>query len=180
VVNSGRHLLGLINTILDLSRIEAGQLTLVPAPVDLGELIGAALAELSDAARDGGITLSVHLSPEKIEVPGDGRKLGQVLQNVLSNAVKFTPAGGKVSVSARLDPGAAIVEVVDTGCGIPEADKQRVLQPFVQVASSLSRQFGGSGLGLSIAQRICSLHGGTLTLDSVEGQGTTVRISLPR
>lgn len=180
VVSSGRHLLDLINTILDLSRIEAGQLTLTPAPVDLGELIGATLAELSDAAREGGVALSVHLPAEKIEIPGDGRKLGQALLNVLSNAVKFTPAGGKVSVTAHLDGAAAIVEVADTGCGIPEADRERVLQPFVQVASSLSRQFGGSGLGLSIAQRICSLHGGALTLDSVEGKGTTVRISLPR
>jgi PAS domain S-box-containing protein len=180
VLSSGRHLLNLINAILDLSRIEAGQVTLSPGPVDVGELIGASLADLSDAARDGGVALWVHLPAEKIEVPGDGHKLGQALVNVLSNAVKFTPAGGRVNISARLDPAAAIVEVADTGCGIPEADRERVLQPFVQVASSLSRQFGGSGLGLSIAHRICGLHGGALTLDSVEGQGTTVRISLPR
>jgi len=180
VVSSGRHLLALINTILDLSRMEAGQLTLTPEPVDLVELIGASLASISDAARGGGVTLSVDLPAEKTEVPGDGRKLSQALLNVLSNAVKFTPAGGKVSVSARLDPADAVIEIADTGCGIAEADRERVLQPFVQAASSLSRQFGGTGLGLSIAHRICALHGGTLTLDSVEGKGTTVRISLPR
>jgi PAS domain S-box-containing protein len=179
VVSSGRHLLELINVILDLSRIEAGQLTLVPAPVDLGELIGVSLAEMSDAARDGGVALLLDLPAEKVEIPGDGRRLGQALLNILSNAVKFTPAGGTVSVAARFDPTAAIIEVADTGCGIPAADRERVLQPFVQAAGSLSRQFGGSGLGLSIAHRICGLHGGTLTLDSVEGQGTTVRISLP-
>jgi PAS domain S-box-containing protein len=174
VVSSGRHLLDLINTILDLSRIEAGQM------VDLGELIGASLAELSGAARDGGVELSVHLPTEKIEIPGDGHKLNEALRNVLSNAVKFTPTGGKVGVAARLDTDAAIIEVEDTGCGIPAAHMERVLQPFVQVADSLSRQFGGTGLGLSIAHRIISLHGGRLTLDSVEGRGTTVRISLPR
>ena len=180
VVSSGRHLLALINAILDLSRIDSGQITLSAVPVDLGALIGAALGEVSDAARDGGVTLSVDLPAEKIEMQGDVRKLSQALRNVLSNAVKFTPAGGKVSVSARFDPTAAIVEVADTGCGIPAADRERVLQPFVQAASSLSRQYGGTGLGLSIAHRICALHGGALTLDSVEGQGTTVRISLPR
>src|SRR6185437_1464401 len=103
VLSSGRHLLDLIDAILDLSRIEAGQFTLSPAPVDVGELIGASLVDLSNAARDSGVALSVHLPAEKIEVPGDSQKLGQALLNVLSNAVKFTPAGGSVSISARLD-----------------------------------------------------------------------------
>jgi len=180
VSDSGHHLLALINAILELSRVDAGQLVLNPAPLDLGELVRAALGPLSDTARDGGIVLSVDLPAGAAEVPGDYLKLKQALQNVASNAIKFTPRGGKVDVTVRLDPTAAIIEVADTGCGIPAADRERVLLPFVQAASSLSRQHGGSGLGLSIAHRLCTLHGGALTLDSVEGQGTTVRISLPR
>ena len=180
VSGSGRHLLELINAILELSKIEAGQLTLNPAPVDLGELVRGAISPLSEAARSGGIALSVGLPAEAAEVPGDYLKLKQALQNVVSNAIKFTPHGGRVDITVRLDPAAAIIEVADTGCGIPAADRDRVLQPFVQGASSLSRQHGGSGLGLSIAHRLSTLHGGALTLDSVEGAGTTVRISLPR
>jgi PAS domain S-box-containing protein len=180
VSQSGRHLLDLINTILDLSKIEAGQLDLDPAPVDLSELVRASLALVSGMVRDGGIALSVDLPSDYSEIPGDYLKLKQVILNVVSNAIKFTPRGGKVSVTACLTETAALIEVADTGCGIPPADQQRVLMPFVQGASSLSRQFGGSGLGLSIAHKLCSLHGGTLTLDSIEGKGTTVRISLPR
>ena len=102
-----------------------------------------------------------------------------MLLNILSNAIKFTPAGGRVAVRVSFTRSRAAVVVSDTGCGIPAADLKRVTLPFVQVASSLSRKYGGSGLGLSIARQLCTLHGGNLTIRSTEGKGTTVRITLP-
>ena len=103
-----------------------------------------------------------------------------MLLNILSNAIKFTPAGGVVTIEASATEKGAEIKVADTGCGISEADLERVLQPFVQVENSLSRRFPGSGLGLSIARELCALHGGRLDIASVEGEGTTVRIILPR
>ncbi|MDB5395505.1 MAG: domain S-box protein [Rhodospirillales bacterium] len=180
VNRSGWHLLDLINSILDLSQIGAGQLNLDLAPVDLSELIHTSVALVSGLARDGGIAVSVATLPEYPHVRGDYLKLKQVLLNILSNAIKFTPRGGTVCVSLRLTETAALILVEDNGCGIPEADLERVVLPFVQAASSLSRKFEGSGLGLSIARGLCHLHGGALEIDSTEGEGTTVQILLPR
>jgi len=180
VSQSGRHLLDLINTILDLSQIEAGQLKLELAPVDLCELIRRSVSLASGAARDGGVTLSICVPFECLEVAGDYLKLKQALLNVVSNAIKFTQPGGAVSVTLTANQAAATIGVADTGCGIRKADLERVALPFMQGASNLSRRFGGSGLGLSIAHELCRLHNGRLDIDSIEGQGTTVRISLPR
>jgi len=177
---SGRHLLELINSILDLSKIEAGSLALNIGPTDLRDLVQASLSLMSGMAHEGKIVLSAEIPADCPEIPGDFLKLKQVLLNVLSNAVKFTPPGGKISVSVAFDPEFATITIADTGCGISKADLARVLQPFVQAENSLSRRHQGSGLGLSIAQEFCNLHGGSLTIDSVEGQGTTVRITLPR
>src|SRR5262249_53506356 len=113
------------------------------------------------------------------EIRGDFLKLKQVLLNIFSNAIKFTPSGGKITVRVSFTNSRAAVSVSDTGVGIPAADLKRVTLPFVQVASSLSRKYGGSGLGLSIARQLCTLHGGNLSIRSVEGKGTTVRITLP-
>jgi two-component system cell cycle sensor histidine kinase PleC len=179
VTASGRHLLDLINTILDLSKIEAGQLKLDIDSVDLCDLVRTSLALVSGMARDGRITVLADIPPDYREIPGDFLKLKQVMLNIFSNAIKFTPPGGKIAVGVAYTATRAIVTVNDTGCGIAEADLERVTQPFVQVGNSLSRKYGGSGLGLSIAQELCSLHGGRLTIRSVEGKGTTVRISLP-
>jgi len=180
VSGSGHHLLELINTVLDLSKIEAGSLTLNIAPVDLRELVKASLALVSGMARDGGITLSADIPDDCPEIPGDFLKLKQVLLNILSNAVKFTPAGGAIATTTAFDDAQVVISIADTGCGISKADLSKVLQPFVQADNSLSRRFEGSGLGLSIAQELCKLHGGILKIDSVEGQGTTVQIALPR
>jgi PAS domain S-box-containing protein len=180
VSGSGRHLLALINTILDLSKIEAGSLHLTIGPVNLCELAEASLALVSSLARSGGITLSTDLPEECIEVPGDFMKLKQVLLNILSNAIKFTPPGGQVATKVAFTPDRAEITITDTGCGIAEADLERIIQPFVQAEASLSRKFAGSGLGLSIARELCTLHAGKLDIESVEGEGTTVRISLPR
>jgi PAS domain S-box-containing protein len=179
VSGSGRHLLELINTILDLSKIEAGQLELSLEPVDLCELVRTSLALVSGMAHDGDIKVSTEIPSSCPDFQGDFLKLKQVLLNIFSNAIKFTPAGGRMTVRLSFTPTRAVVVVSDTGCGIPAADLKRVTMPFVQVASSLSRKYGGSGLGLSIARQLCTLHGGNLTIRSVEGKGTAVRITLP-
>jgi PAS domain S-box-containing protein len=179
VSGSGRHLLDLINTILDLSKIEAGQLKLDLDSVDLCELARTSLALVSGMAHDGQITVSADIPPECPEIRGDYLKLKQVLLNIFSNAIKFTPPEGKITVRVSFTRTSAIISVSDTGCGIPAAELNRVTLPFVQVANSLSRKYAGSGLGLSIARQLCDLHGGRLTIRSVEGKGTTVRISLP-
>ncbi|HTJ63652.1 MAG TPA: ATP-binding protein [Alphaproteobacteria bacterium] len=177
---SGRHLLELINSILDLTKIETGSLDLNLAPIALQDLVQESLSLVSGMARDGNIVLSAQIPADCPEIPGDFLKLKQVLLNVLSNAVKFTPPGGRISVSVSFDDDFATITVADTGCGISKADLMRVLHPFVQAENSLSRRHQGSGLGLSIAQEFCNLHNGSLTIDSVESQGTTVRIALPR
>jgi two-component system cell cycle sensor histidine kinase PleC len=179
VSGSGRHLLDLINTILDLSKIEAGQLKLDLEPVDLCELTRTSLALVSGMAHDGGIVVSTDIPETCPDIRGDFLKLKQVLLNIFSNAIKFTPAGGKIAVRVGFTRSQATVVVSDTSCGIPAADLKRVTLPFVQVANSLSRKYGGSGLGLSIARELCTLHGGNLTIRSVEDKGTTVRITLP-
>jgi PAS domain S-box-containing protein len=179
VSESGRHLLDLINTVLDLSKIGAGQLELNRGPVDLGELARTSLTLLSGMANDGRISLSADIPAECLKIDGDYLKLKQVLLNIVSNAIKFTPSGGTVKVDLRFTENDAMITVADTGCGISNSDLQRVMLPFVQVENSISRKFGGSGLGLPIARALCSLHSGSLEIDSVEGQGTIVRVSLP-
>jgi PAS domain S-box-containing protein len=180
VSESGRHLLALINTILDLSKIEAGSLQINQAPVDVGELVETSISLVSSLARNAGVTLSAELPTDCPEISGDFLKLKQVLLNVLSNAIKFTSSGGRIVTQVTFVPERVVISVSDTGCGISEADLQRVTLPFVQVETALSRRYPGSGLGLAIARELCKLHGGQLTIDSVENQGTTVHITLPR
>jgi PAS domain S-box-containing protein len=180
VSESGRHLLALINTILDLSKIEAGSLQINQAPVDVGELVETSISLVSSLARNAGVTLSADLPTDCPEISGDFMKLKQVLLNVLSNAIKFTSSGGRIVTQVTFVPERVVISVSDTGCGISEADLQRVTLPFVQVETALSRRYPGSGLGLAIARELCKLHGGQLTIDSVENQGTTVHITLPR
>jgi PAS domain S-box-containing protein len=177
---SGRHLLSLINTILDLSKIEAGMVSLEPGAVDVDELLVASVALVSGLAKTGGVDLRLERPEGQPEIDGDFVKLKQVMLNVLSNAIKFTPPGGTVTVSARETENRVAITVADTGCGIPKADLARVARPFVQVENSLSRRHAGTGLGLSIAKQLCELHHGELHIESVEGEGTTVRMTLPR
>jgi len=180
VSESGRHLLDLINTILDLSKIEAGSLQLSIAPVDLCELVDTSLALVSGLAKTGNVSLTTKLPPGSPQIQGDFMKLKQVLLNILSNAIKFTPAGGQIRTVAHLTAKHAVITVSDTGVGIAKADLERVTQPFFQVENTLSRKFAGSGLGLAIARELVNLHKGRLEIDSTEGKGTTVRILLPR
>ena len=175
---SGHHLLRIINDLLDLSKVEAGRLELHDAPVPVGVLFETCRRMVGDRAAAAGISLDFALVD--IEVSVDELRLEQVLLNLVSNAVKFTPVGGRVTVSATLAPtGEVVISVADTGIGMAADDIPRALQPFGQIDNSLTRPQGGTGLGLPLAQRLVELHGGTLSIYSELGKGTTVTVVLP-
>jgi PAS domain S-box-containing protein len=177
--NSGTHLLSLINDILDLSKIESGRTVLLESDVSLAHLFGEAGALLGDAHKD--LEFHVDIPDPSPHLRVDERKIIQILVNLLSNAFKFTPAGGSVTLkAATLADGSLSISVRDTGIGIDAAEVENVLAPFGQVESAFSRKYQGTGLGLPLAKALCELHGGTLTLESAVGVGTTVTILLPR
>ena len=175
---SGHHLLRIINDLLDLSKVEAGRLELRDVPVPIAATFETCRRMVADRAAMGGVTLDFR--PTDLAVSADELRLEQVLLNLASNAVKFTPAGGRVTVSATLTPsGEVAITVADTGIGMALDDIPRALQPFGQVDNSLSRPHGGTGLGLPLAQRLVELHGGIMTIESTLGKGTTVTVVLP-
>ena len=176
---AGSHLLGIVNDLLDLARIEAGKVVLRPEPVSIREVVAVALSAIRPQAEATGVRLAADHDRLDAEVMADERSLRQVLINLLSNAVKFTPVAGSVAVATRVEDGRVLFEVSDTGIGIPSDAQDRVLRPFEQVESHLSRIHDGAGLGLPIAKRLAELQGGTLSLVSVPGQGTTVTVALP-
>jgi signal transduction histidine kinase len=177
---SGTHLLQIINDILDLSKAEAGKIDLSEDVFDLRDImrsVGQLTAGRIHAAE---LSQTVDFPDDLPPLRGDERKTKQVLLNLVTNAVKFTPAGGSITVSARFDPEDGLgVTVADTGIGIAEADIERVLKPFEQVDSSLSRQHQGTGLGLPLVKAIMELHGGRLELKSELGVGTEVTVTFP-
>ncbi len=180
ILASGQHLLALINDILDMSKIEAGKMTLRPEPLDLLELVEDAVRLVRTRADNGGLIIGVDLGADLPEVDADYRALKQILLNLLSNAVKFTPRGGRVDLKAsvRVD-GRVQVRVSDTGIGIAEADLARLAKPFEQIESQHSKTQQGTGLGLALTKSLVERHGGALDLDSKPGVGTTVAFSLP-
>ncbi|CAO3358242.1 response regulator [Azospirillum melinis] len=178
--DSGQHLLELINEILDHVRAESGQLILDDEPVDLDAAAIFAVRLLTPRAARAGIALSAQVAPAARHLRGDERRIRQILLNLLSNAVKYTPSGGSVSLTADPAPdGGLLLEVRDNGVGIPEQDLDRVLLAYARVATPENRQTEGAGLGLPLTRRLVELHGGTLTLASRVGQGTTVTIHFP-
>ncbi|HEX6842578.1 MAG TPA: ATP-binding protein [Stellaceae bacterium] len=177
--SSGTHLLGIINDILDLSKVEAGRLELTEELIDLHVIVRSTVALLRDRAAAGGLEIKTELMGPSLLIRGDERKLKQIVTNLLSNAVKFTPAGGEIVITAGIDERRIVLEVRDTGIGIAPEHVARALSPFGQVDSRLSRRYEGTGLGLPLARALAELHGGTLTLDSAPGRGTTVRVTLP-
>ncbi|MCC7427188.1 MAG: PAS-domain containing protein [Alphaproteobacteria bacterium] len=177
---SGRHLLAVIDDILDVSRIEAGRVDLAEARLDVGRIVEACRRIVAGQASEAGLTLATDIPPDLPMILGDERRLKQVLINLLSNAIKFTPAGGRVLVSAgRNAEGAVQITVSDTGIGIPQSDQERVFEPFVQLDSSLARRYPGSGFGLFLSRALMTTHDGTLRLSSTPGEGTTVTMCLP-
>ncbi len=177
---SGEHLLALVNDVLDVSRIETGNLTLSEEPVDLVRL-GKAVEHLAlQRSLDAGVALAVEVDPSLPSYRADERRLKQVLVNLLSNAVKFTEAGGAVSLTMERDTDGCLLAVVsDTGIGMSEEGVARALQRFSQVDASLGRKYEGMGLGLSLARDMVALHGGNLTIHSTPGNGTSVTVRLP-
>jgi signal transduction histidine kinase/putative methionine-R-sulfoxide reductase with GAF domain len=175
---NGHHLLGLINDVLDLSRIEAGQLTLSLGDYAMGEVVHAVVSAVESLAAGKKLALKAIVPADLPPGRGDERRLTQVLLNLAGNAIKFTDTG-EVSIEARATDGAFVVSVSDTGPGISEADQQRIFEEFQQADSSSTKKKGGSGLGLSISRRIVELHGGRLWVESVLGEGSTFHFTVP-
>jgi signal transduction histidine kinase len=179
IMDKGESLLGLITSILDISKIEAGRVKLVVSDVDVNSLMRDAVATVTPHARKKG--LRVAWQPSKLPaVQCDREKVRQALINLVSNAVKFTPSGGSVTVDARSDGDDRVaISVTDTGIGIAPQNVGRVFEVFFQVDGSTTREFGGAGLGLAIVKSYVEAHAGTVKVASTPGVGTTFVLSLP-
>ena len=178
--DSGQHLLALINDILDLSKIEAGQLELDEEDVDVAEVIHSCLRLVRERAKNGGVGLATEIPEELPALHFDERKLKQILINLLSNAVKFTPAGGEVTIKAWFRAGSGYVfQIIDTGIGIAIEDIPKALTSFGQIDSKLARKYEGTGLGLPLTKSLIELSNGSMDLQSEVGAGTTVTVRFP-
>jgi signal transduction histidine kinase/HAMP domain-containing protein len=181
IARNGRHLLELINELLDLSKIAAGRMELRLEPLALGELLQEAADTVRAQLEARKHTLVMEPSRDHLMVTGDRGRLRQVLLNLLSNAIKFSTDGGRVTLSARLEePGRVRVAVSDTGIGIDPTDQGKLFQEFVQLDASTSRQYEGTGLGLALSKRLVELHGGTIGVVSELGTGSTFWFTVPR
>ena len=177
--DSGKHLLSLINDILDLSKIEAGRMELDLARFDLARAMDNAMTLVRGRAERHGIQLEAEIAPGVGEYEGDERKFKQIMLNLLTNAVKFTPEGGKVTMAAERVNGAYVFRVKDTGIGIAEADLGRIFEEFRQVGTDYARKAEGTGLGLSLTRKLVELHGGRIHVESEIGRGSTFTFNLP-
>jgi signal transduction histidine kinase len=176
---SGKHLLSLINDILDLSKIEAGRMDLEISTFDLPSALSNAMTLVRERAQRHGIQLALDVDSELGSFQADERKFKQIVLNLLSNAVKFTPDGGRVSVSARKDTTHVEIAVMDTGIGIAPEDQAAVFEEFKQVGRDYTKKAEGTGLGLTLTKRFVELHGGEIRLESTLGKGSTFTITLP-
>jgi len=176
---SGTHLLSIINDILDFSKAEASKLELHESEVDVRQIVIGLTRLLGPRARDAGLALYDRIPPQLPHLWCDERKLKQMLLNLLTNAVKFTPRGGTIEVDASCDETGLTISVRDTGIGIAKADLVRVLQPFVQADNELSRRHEGTGLGLTLVNSMIAMHGGKVHLESEVGTGTAAILNFP-
>jgi two-component system cell cycle sensor histidine kinase PleC len=180
IQDAASHLLAVINDILDISKIQSGKYALNNIEIDLDDVVTASLGSFRLTAQEAGVTMDVQLAADLPVVKGDAVKLRQVLTNLISNAIKFTPQGGAVAIEGhRLASGGAMLVVRDTGIGMTGEEILVALTPFGQVDGSRTRWREGTGLGLPIAKALVELHGGTLSIDSRKGEGTSVAICLP-
>jgi two-component system, NtrC family, sensor kinase len=179
ILSSGRHLLSLINEILDLSKVEAGRMELELATFDLPLAIDNARTFVRERATKHGIRLDVTVDERLGDFTGDERKIKQVLLNLLSNAVKFTPEGGRIGIEAKQAEGSVEISVSDTGIGIAPDDQPKIFEEFRQVGSDDAHKVEGTGLGLTLAKKFVELHGGKIWVDSEVGKGSTFSFSLP-
>ena len=176
---SGEFLLAIVNDILDITRIETGTITLRPAPVDIGNIIAETLSRLSLIAARDGVSLLVSAADGVGTILADQRAVEQIIQNLVSNAVKFTPAGGRAGVRVAREGDVVTIEVWDEGIGIAEAEIPRLGEPFRRISRPGVASKPGTGLGIAIVKNLIGLHGGTLAFTSALGQGTTARVTLP-
>jgi signal transduction histidine kinase len=178
IEHGAERMLHLVNNLLDMSRIQAGRLSIVREELDLGMVIHDVLQSLKPLSDSKGLAVEMNVDvPEAVFL--DGARIFQVVANLVSNAIKFTPEGGKIEVEARLEHDIALLSVTDTGPGIAEEDMTRLFQPFTQLDMSYTRKDGGAGLGLSICQALVVAHGGTIGLTSRMGEGSRFWMTLP-
>lgn len=177
---SGRHLLGLITDVLDISKVESGTIILSEDAVRLTEIVRTCARLLRDRMEAAGVQLELDISEHLPVIWADPRRLKQVFLNLMGNASKFTDRGGRVSVRANTVPDGIAVVIADTGIGMGPDDLKTALTPFGQVESSLSRRHSGTGLGLPLAKSLIELHGGRMTIESEPGKGTRVILLLPQ
>jgi signal transduction histidine kinase len=175
---NGKHLLGLINDVLDLSKIEAGQLVLELSDYSVQDIAQTVRSTLEPLAADKKLAFKVDVAPQLPPGRGDGRRLTQVLINLVGNAIKFTDAG-EVAIKAEANNGSFHVSVRDTGPGISAADQAKLFQEFQQADNAITRKKGGTGLGLAISKRIIEMHGGRIWVESQPGRGSTFAFTLP-
>ena len=181
VTQSGEHLLSLINDILDVSKAAAGQMEIKKEVIDLMKVCNSALRMITPLAQNKNITINFSMIPTELMIEADPKRLKQIILNVLSNSIKFTPNDGNIGflVTADINNNKILISIEDTGIGMSREHLIRAFEPFVQIDSTLSRQIAGTGLGLSIVKSFTELHGGSVRIDSEPGRGTVVEIELP-
>ncbi|MEF2072998.1 sensor histidine kinase [Consotaella aegiceratis] len=175
---SGHHLLSVVNSLLDMSKIEAGRYELCPEPFALSEVVTATVDMMRAEADKKGLSLDLRLADDDVTVTADKRACQQILINLLANAIKFTDKG-MITLESRLDPDGVAMVISDTGIGIAECELDRIGKPFTQLSTGLSRQYPGTGLGLSLVKGFCDLHHGRMSIASQMGVGTAVTVRLP-
>jgi signal transduction histidine kinase len=181
IEKSGQHLLELINEILDFSKLQSGKTDLNLEPCSLASICGASLQMVQSLAEKKNLDMNFNIWPEDIFMQADERRIKQIIVNLLSNAVKFTPNGGniKLNVTGLADVRQVCISVSDSGIGIKEDDLARLFKPFQQLDTRLSRQYSGTGLGLALVKMLTELHGGSVEVESIFGQGSRFSVTLP-
>jgi two-component system cell cycle sensor histidine kinase PleC len=179
ILGSGQHLLDMINDILDMAKIEAGKMQITPRPIDASDAVDSAVRMIRRRAADKQIALTFDPDDDLPEINGDHLAIKQMTLNLISNAIKFTDAGGEISVALVREDDWLVIRVADNGCGIPEADLPRLGQPFEQAQAPEGRNTQGTGLGLALTKSFAEMHGGYLSIESELKVGTTVSIYLP-
>jgi two-component system cell cycle sensor histidine kinase PleC len=180
ILRSGRHLLAVINDVLDLSKSEAGKMMLSARDTDMGEVLTDCAAMVREQCAAAGLDFHVSGLDQELVMAGDPAKLRQIFLNLLSNAIKFTEAGGTVSLTAQATPDGVAVTVADTGIGMDPEDVVVAFQPFAQVDNRLERRYEGTGLGLPLTKALVDLHKGAIEIDSARGRGTAITVTFPR
>jgi signal transduction histidine kinase len=180
ILRSGRHLLAVINDVLDLVKSESGKMSLRSQELDMRDVLEDCVSMMREQCQAAGLTLTVRGLDQPLLLTGEAAKLRQIFLNLLSNAAKFTEAGGEITLAAEATPDTLLVSVADTGIGMSAADIEIALQPFGQVDNRLERRYEGTGLGLPLTKSLAELHGASLAIESERQKGTKVIVTFPR